>query len=144
MGRLALYGLLSDRRSRLHCQRLYHRLHYQQLLESVAVFAAATLFPNYQFYIFFIIPVKLKWLGWINAALHILLLIVETPAGRAAMLFALLNYFIFFGKTMFNTVGGFFGRNVRKTQFQLSKRQGERQNRHDVISKEDRDYWKNR
>ena len=107
-------------------------------------FAAATLFPNYQFYIFFIIPVKLKWLGWINAAMHILLLIVETPAGRAAMLFALLNYFIFFGRTMVNTVRGFFGRNVRKTQFQISKRQGEKQNRHDVISKEDRDYWKNR
>jgi len=107
-------------------------------------FAAATLFPNFQFYIFFIIPVKLKWLGWINAAMHILLFIVETPSGRAALLFALLNYFIFFGRTMFNTVRNFFGRNVRKTQFQMSKRQGERQNRNDVISKEDRDYWKNR
>jgi membrane associated rhomboid family serine protease len=30
--------------------------------------AFATLFPNYQLMIFFVLPVKVKWLGWLQAA----------------------------------------------------------------------------
>lgn len=107
-------------------------------------FAAATLFPNFEMMIFFLIPVKLKWLGLLNAAVFVYGFLIGTPPERAAILFALLNYLIFFGKKIWQTAAHFFSRNVRKTQFKASKKQGEKVNQRDVISKEDKDYWKNR
>lgn len=107
-------------------------------------FAAATLFPNYQLMIFFFIPIKMKWLALLDAVMFAVGLIFGTLSSRMAMLFALLNYFIFFGKPFWNAVSGFFGRHFRKARFTSAKRQGERENQQDVISREDRDYWKNR
>ena len=63
-------------------------------------FAFATLYPNAQFLLFFIIPVKAKWLAWIDAALfafsvfnylvHAQFLLALIP------IIAILNYLLFF------------------------------------------------
>jgi membrane associated rhomboid family serine protease len=60
------------------------------------VFAFATLFPDYQILMFFILPVKMKWLGFLTAAF----LVYEAAVGgweiRAAIGVSFANYFLFF------------------------------------------------
>ncbi len=67
--------------------------------------AFATLFPNYQLMLFFILPVKVKWLGWLQAAflLWTILSSLFTGywAGAIAPLVSLANYLLFFGKDLY-------------------------------------------
>ena len=62
--------------------------------------AFATLYPNLQFLLFFIIPVKAKWLAWLDAALLAFNFISYLAQGAwpYAMLIvvSILNYLIFF------------------------------------------------
>ncbi len=62
--------------------------------------AFATLYPNLQFLVFFIIPVKAKWLAWIDAALLALsflgCLTSLDISGMVLILAGVLNYIIFF------------------------------------------------
>ncbi len=63
-------------------------------------FAFATLYPNTQFLIFFIIPIKVKWLAWLDAAFFAWSVIRYLIAGQFLMallpIVAILNYFLFF------------------------------------------------
>ncbi|MGB0409517.1 MAG: hypothetical protein ACPGIC_05925 [Opitutales bacterium] len=60
-------------------------------------FAFATLNPNIEFLIFFILPMKVKWLAWFIAAMTALSFIGAPSMGdRVAILAPLLNYFLFF------------------------------------------------
>ena len=62
--------------------------------------AFATLFPNLQFLVFFIIPVKAKWLAWLDAALlgiNLISALVTLRWGSAILIvISFLNYLIFF------------------------------------------------
>ena len=62
--------------------------------------AFATLFPNLQFLLFFIIPVKAKWLAWLDGALlavsFISYLVQGSIAGAVLILVSILNYLIYF------------------------------------------------
>lgn len=62
--------------------------------------AFATLFPNLQFLVFFIIPVKAKWLAWLDAALlainFVSALVTLRWASAILIVISLLNYLIFF------------------------------------------------
>ena len=62
--------------------------------------AFATLYPDTQFLLFFIIPVKAKWLAWIDGGLlavsFVLKLISLNWFGAALIVVAILNYLIFF------------------------------------------------
>lgn len=64
-------------------------------------FAFATMFPNMQVLLFFIIPVKMKWLAWFDAAFFAIEVVSSLLSGRPLLalipLAALLNYFLFFG-----------------------------------------------
>lgn len=63
-------------------------------------FAFASLYPDLQFLLFFIIPVKAKWLAWIDAAFFALMILTNLFSGNwpGALLavVAILNYLIFF------------------------------------------------
>lgn len=59
--------------------------------------AFATLFPDYEIRIFFILPVKVKWLGFLSAALAAFELFVGSTGVRAAILAVTANYLLFFG-----------------------------------------------
>lgn len=65
-------------------------------LNLTVLLAAATLQPNYQILLFFIIPLKLKWLAWISLLAPVLLFVGSSPAGKAAIAVSLLNYLLFF------------------------------------------------
>lgn len=79
--------------------------------------AFATMFPEFTVRIYFILPVKMKWLGWISAAFLGLTFLTGT-LGIQLMVFAgVLNYVLFF----WSTIKGFFKKNTsgraRKNQF---------------------------
>ena len=58
--------------------------------------AFATLFPNFQILLFFILPVKVKWLAWIAAATMLYGILVGDGAERVATVVAAANYLLFF------------------------------------------------
>lgn len=65
--------------------------------------AFATLYPETTFLIFFIIPIKARWLGIFNLALYLVqLLRFSVFPLNLLPLFALANYFLYFGKDFLN------------------------------------------
>ncbi len=67
-------------------------------------FAFATLFPNFEFHLFFIIPVKVKWLGWLTAGIYMLTLISGDVGSRLCVAAAFATYLLFFGKAFFMNI----------------------------------------
>lgn len=60
--------------------------------------AFAHLYPDYELVIYFVLPVKMKYLAWLIYFYMIITIIGTQPAYmKAAALVSLLNYFLFFG-----------------------------------------------
>ncbi len=66
--------------------------------------AFATMFPDVQVLLFYIIPVKVKWLGYIDGGLLLISFVFGGLATRLAIIIALLNYFIFFGPHLIRVI----------------------------------------
>jgi membrane associated rhomboid family serine protease len=66
-------------------------------LNTTVFFAFATLFPDYTFYLFFILPVRVKWLALVSAGLLGLSALRGDNGTRLAIVVAFANYFLFFG-----------------------------------------------
>jgi len=66
-------------------------------LDSSLLLAFATLFPNESILLFFVIPVKVKWLGIFSALFMGFRFVVSDGTSRVAIAAALLNYVVFFG-----------------------------------------------
>ena len=62
--------------------------------------AFALLYPDYQILLFFILPVKMKYIALADAALMTYSFIMGTWPMRACMILSLLPLFLFFGDTM--------------------------------------------
>ena len=60
-------------------------------------FAFAAFYPDYKLLIFFILPVKIKYLAILDGVLYLLGFVFGTWAARAAILLSLVNVVIFFG-----------------------------------------------
>ena len=77
----------------------------------------ATLYPDMTVLLFFIIPVKMKWLGIIDAAFFALSIIMSLIGGGGLLSFlplvALLNYLVFCGGWLFDLISP---RRVRQKQ----------------------------
>ena len=65
----------------------------------------ATLYPEAQFYLFFIIPLKAKYLAWFYLAYNAAIVVVGTFPYNLYPIVALLNYFLFFGRDVQNVLG---------------------------------------
>lgn len=80
-------------------------------------FAFATLYPDLQFLLFFIIPVKAKWLAWIDGVFFAISVIRYLMAGYFLMalvpIVAVLNYLLFFA----SDIGNLFSGIKRKAQW---------------------------
>ena len=63
-------------------------------------FAYAWMWPNQQVLLFFIIPVKVKWLGWAAGAVWAWNFITSSFSGRVSLLFGLAGFLLFFGREM--------------------------------------------
>jgi membrane associated rhomboid family serine protease len=70
----------------------------------------AMLYPNERILLFFFIPVKVKWLAWIDAFLLTVMFILYSWGGKLAILFSIGNFLIFFAKDLFMYTKLFFRR----------------------------------
>ncbi len=66
--------------------------------------AFAAIYPDYQLLVFFILPVKVKYLALLDVILYVWQFVVSGWAFRVAILAALLNFVLFFGKDFYNTI----------------------------------------
>lgn len=71
------------------------------VLENVSL-AFGTLFPEIEFYLFFVLPVKAKYLAMFAGALLILQFATGGMATKLFLLIALCPYLLFFGPALFN------------------------------------------
>ena len=60
----------------------------------------ALFYPNFELYIFFFIPVKIKWLAWLDVIGLVLLFALGNWGERLAIIFSLINVVIFFRRDM--------------------------------------------
>lgn len=67
------------------------------MLYASLFYAFARFYPDQVIYLFFILPVKIKWVAWVSAAFLLFGFVVGSNAYRMAMVAALANYLIFFG-----------------------------------------------
>jgi len=66
--------------------------------------AFAYLFPDIEILLFFILPVKVKWIAYMDWAYFIFSLIFCTMSTRVAAIASLINFFIFFGDDFINYI----------------------------------------
>ena len=64
-------------------------------LYTTIFFAFAVFYPDFEFLIFFILPVKVKYLAWLSGA-GLLLTFIEMPLMRLPIAFSLLNFIVAF------------------------------------------------
>ncbi|MDP4092395.1 MAG: hypothetical protein Q8920_03450 [Bacillota bacterium] len=62
--------------------------------------AFAYIYPNYEILLFFILPVKVKYLAWIEVGYVVYAVITEPLYMKIAAIVSLLNFVIFFGKAI--------------------------------------------
>ncbi|HEY1477152.1 MAG TPA: hypothetical protein VGF37_05645 [Chthoniobacterales bacterium] len=72
------------------------------LLNLSLFFAFATLYPDVQIYVLFVLPLKVKWLALVSLAPLFLELLLGSLSAKAAILVSFLNYFVFFGPTIYS------------------------------------------
>jgi membrane associated rhomboid family serine protease len=85
-------------------------------------FAFARFYPDEVIYILFILPVKIKWLAWIYAALSLFWFALGSNSYRAAVAAALANYFIFFGAEIIHQARHRQDVSTRRRRFEAQSR----------------------
>src|SRR6188474_520185 len=68
-----------------------------QMLFTTLFFAFAHFYPDEIIYVFFILPLKIKWIAWAYAGFLLLGFATQSNSYRLALIAALSNYLIFFG-----------------------------------------------
>ena len=97
---------------------------------NLSIFMAfAATYPNMQVYLMFVIPVKMKWMGILDAGLLIYEFVVGSVFSRFAIAACMLNFVIFYLTTR-NLFRMSPKQVKRRTQFKQQVRQSMRQTRH--------------
>jgi hypothetical protein len=68
------------------------------ILNASLLFAFARFYADTTIYIYYILPVKVKWLAWLTAILIFWGFVTGSWGYRASVIVALLNYWLFFGR----------------------------------------------
>ena len=71
------------------------------MLNSSLFFAFARFYPEMMIYLMGLIPVKVKWLAWVSGIYLVVGFIFNPWEYRLALLVAFANYFLFFGREIF-------------------------------------------
>lgn len=89
------------------------------ILNLTLLFAFATLCPNVTVLLFFVIPVKIKWIAWFAFFTVVVLGLLMLPlAGKAAIAASMLNYLLFFGPRFFRETRERTSTAQRRAKFQ--------------------------
>lgn len=67
-------------------------------------FAFAIQYPDFQLLLFFMFPIKVKWLAVFDGLLYLYFFINGAWADRIALIFSLVNLFLFFGGDIMNLI----------------------------------------
>jgi membrane associated rhomboid family serine protease len=78
-------------------------------------FAFATLFPDVTVLLFFILPIKVKWLAYVDAALFVIAVVTTPFPVNLLPVVAVLNYLLFCGGWLFDRLRPARVRQERKT-----------------------------
>ena len=71
------------------------------MLNSSLFFAFARFYPEQVIYLMCLVPVKVKWMAWVSGVVIVLGFIFGKWDYRLAVVAAFANYFLFFGKEIF-------------------------------------------
>ena len=92
------------------------------MLFTTLFFAFAHFYPDEVIYVFFILPLKVKWIAWAYAGLLLLGFVVQSTSFRLALVAALSNYLIFFGPGMIRHLRQRKEVAVRRNRFETQSR----------------------
>ncbi len=101
---------------------VFHAQFSNGMLAASLFFAFAWFYPDEVIYVMFILPVKIKWLGWIFAAFLVVGFVSGSWGDRAALLLAFSNYFIFFGPEMLHNARHRKDVAARRERFEVQAR----------------------
>lgn len=101
IGAFILYGIYAAARTgSLETISLISSLTFTTNYINLTIFLAfAVMYPEMQILLFFIIPVKMKWMAVVYAVLIAINLILTSWGGRIAIIMSILNFLIFFLST---------------------------------------------
>lgn len=94
--RLTLYFLLGMMGTTIAAFIARDTTFSNSMLLAALFFAFATFYPEEIIYVFFILPVKVKWLAWVSATFMLYGFVGGSNSYRLALVAALSNYLIFF------------------------------------------------
>ncbi len=83
--------------------------------------AFAIMFPNFEILLFFFIPVKIKYLGILEAVFLLIEFIISDWTDRACILVSLINVLLFFGKDLYQVIRAF----IRRKHYQRKNNQNQ-------------------
>ena len=92
------------------------------MLISALFFAMARFYPDEVIYVFFVLPMKIKWVAWVMAAFVFIGFIAGSMSYRMATIAALSNYIIFFGPELIHQARHRRGVAARRERFESTKR----------------------
>jgi hypothetical protein len=110
------------------------------LLNLSLFFAFATLYPDVQIYVFFVLPLKIKWLAFVSLALLLLELLWGSLSTKAAILVSFLNYFVFFGPQAYAKLRERTETDIRRRRFENKASPEETLHRCTVCKRTEKDH----
>jgi hypothetical protein len=110
------------------------------LLNLSLFFAFATLYPDVQIYVFFVLPLKIKWLAFVSLALLLLELLWGSLSTKAAILVSFLNYFVFFGPQAYAKLRERTATDIRRRRFENKASPEETLHRCTVCKRTEKDH----
>jgi membrane associated rhomboid family serine protease len=96
-----------------------------QMLFTTLFFAFAHFYPEEIIYLFFILPLKVKWIAWAYAGFLLLGFATQSNSYRLALIVALGNYLIFFGPGFIRHLRQRKEVAVRRDRFEIQSRSEE-------------------
>jgi membrane associated rhomboid family serine protease len=96
-----------------------------QMLFTTLFFAFAHFYPEEIIYVFFILPLKVKWIAWAYAGFLLLGFATQSNSYRLALIVALSNYLIFFGPGVIRHLRQRKDVAVRRNRFEVQSRSEE-------------------
>ncbi|TCO93938.1 hypothetical protein EV701_10324 [Chthoniobacter flavus] len=95
------------------------------MLNSSLLFAFARFYPEEMIYLMGLVPVKVKWLAWISGIFLVLGFLANGWSYRISLLVAFANYFIFFGREIFQDAVHRREVHGRRMRFEAARRPDE-------------------
>jgi membrane associated rhomboid family serine protease len=96
-----------------------------QMLFTTLFFAFAHFYPEEIIYVFFILPLKVKWIAWAYAGFLLLGFATQSNSYRLSLVVALSNYLVFFGPGVIRHLRQRKDVAVRRQRFEIQSRSAE-------------------